>query len=211
MNVKIIFHKIIIFDFNKDKGKHEAFIFLYGNKKDIKQVLNLQSLQIRKKLSLEYTVRTFINTVRDKVLQYNEHCVPTTQYKQQDTSLTFKALTCPSLTPATVPPDSKDNCKHQIYVLSFPHSSLQFTTLVNNLKHNILLCMFFKVMKPDLIFFSQGYVPKIDSCCLVQLYFIHSYCWRVLYYVNIQHFSSISLLMAFGISPAFCRYKRCCS
>ena len=107
--------------------------------------------------------------------------------------MTLKALTCPSLTPVTVLPDPKGNCKHQIYVLLFPHSPSQFTILVNITKHSILVFMAFKLMELDLIFFPpQDYVPKIDSCCAA--YFIHSYCWRVLYYVNIPHFPLCPLL-----------------
>ena len=115
-------------------------------------------------------------------------------------------LTCPSLIPVTVLPDPKGNGKHQIYVLLFPRSSLQFTILLNIAKHRILIFMVFKFMKLDLIPSPpEDYVPKIDSCCAA--YFIDSYCWRVLYYVNIPHFPFCPLLRGIWDFPSILLLK----
>ena len=115
-------------------------------------------------------------------------------------------LTCPSLIPVTVLADPKGNGKHQIYVLLFPRSSLQFTILLNIAKHRILIFMVFKFMKLDLIPSPpEDYVPKIDSCCAA--YFIDSYCWRVLYYVNIPHFPFCPLLRGIRDFPSILLLK----
>lgn len=108
------------------------------------------------------------------------------------------------LTPKTTVNTKFMFCHSLILLYSLPH------WLISSNIVSYFAC-FSRLWNQTWFFFSQDYVPKIDACCLMQLYFIHSYCWRVLYYVNIQHFSSISLLIAFGISPAFCRYKHCCS
>lgn len=142
--------------------------------------------------------------VRNKDLWFNKDCVPTTQYKQWDTSLTLKPLTCPSLTPVLSFLTPKVTAKTK-FVLLFPHS-LQFNILVNIAKHSILVFMVFKFMKLDLIFFfPQDYAPKIDSCCAAR--FTHSYCWRVLYYVNIPHFPLCPLLRGIWDFPSILLLK----